>query len=165
MNISFFLTPKKEVVYLPLKATMRQAIEKMEHHRYTAVPIIDDEGKYVGTITEGDLLWKLKNTPGLDFKGTEKISLAEIPRRMKITPIHVHAEIEDLLTLASEQNFIPVVDDHDVFIGIIRRKEIIEYCTRLLLEECGALKNGRNPLAAAPVRPAAGFSPSDPGML
>lgn len=38
MNIAFFLIPKKEVAYLPIKCTMRQALEKMEYHKYTASP-------------------------------------------------------------------------------------------------------------------------------
>ena len=86
MNIAFFLLPKSEVVYLPLYCTMRQALEKMEYHRYTAVPLLDRRGKYVGTLTEGDLLWKMKNTPGLSFEGTEKVALKEVPRRSPLGP-------------------------------------------------------------------------------
>ena len=131
MNIAFFLIPKKEVIYLPLNCTMRQALEKMEYHRYTAVPLINDKGEYAGTITEGDLLWKMKNTPGLSFAGTERILIREIPRRMTNTPVRINAEIEDLLSLAIAQNFVPVVDDGDIFIGIIRRREIIEYYAKV----------------------------------
>ena len=54
MNIAFFLTPKSEVVYENIDANMRQVIERMERHGYTAVPMIDKEGRYVGTLTEGD---------------------------------------------------------------------------------------------------------------
>lgn len=121
------MIPKKEVVYLPLNCTMRQAIERMEFHRYTALPIIDGNGKYAGTLTEGDLLWKMKNTPGLTFANTEKIPITEIPRRIKNEPVRIDATIESLLNLAVTQNFVPVVDDHDTFIGIIRRREIILY--------------------------------------
>ena len=135
MKIAFFLLPKSEVVYLQLKSTMRQALEKMEHHRYTAVPIIDDEGKYVGTITEGDLLWKLKNTQGLTFQDTKKIPLNDVPQCVKNKPVRINAEIEDLLSLAIVQNFVPVVDDSDIFIGIVRRREIFEYLTEVLLEK------------------------------
>lgn len=135
MNIVFLLVPKKDVVYLPLQCTMRQALEKMEHHRYSAVPLIDSKGKYVGTITEGDLLWKLKNTPGLTFKGTEKIVIKDIPRARKIEPVRIDAKVEDLLSLAIEQNFVPVVDDEGVFIGIVRRREIIGYCVTLFKKD------------------------------
>ena len=135
MNIAFFLIPKSEVVFLPVKCTMRQALEKMEFHRYSAVPLIDENGKYTGTLTEGDLLWKMKNTPGLTFEGTEKVQLKEVPRRFKNNPVRISAQMEDLLTLAVVQNFVPVVDDHDIFIGIIRRREIIEYYAKLITVE------------------------------
>lgn len=127
MNIAFFLTPKDQLVYLKYNATMRQALERMEYHRYTAVPLIDDEGRYVGTLTEGDLLWKLKNTPGFGFEQTHKISLEDVPQRIKNEPIRIDAKIGHLIPLVQKQNFVPVVDDSGIFIGIVRRKDIIEY--------------------------------------
>ncbi len=134
MNIAFFLLPKSEVIYLPLQCTMRQALEKMEYHRYTAVPLINQQGKYIGTITEGDLLWKLKDSPGLTFEGTEKVPLKDVPRRFDNTPVRVHAEVEDLFSLAIIQNFVPVIDDSNTFIGIIRRRDIMEYFAKIYLK-------------------------------
>lgn len=134
MNIPFFLTPKQDVIYLSYRSTMRQALEKMEYHRYSAIPLLDEEGKYIGTITEGDMLWKMKNTPGLSFENTHKIYLKEIPRHMQNRGVNIDARMDDLITLAVTQNFVPVVDDEGVFIGIVRRREIIEYCATLLAQ-------------------------------
>lgn len=128
MNIAFFLTPKKDVVYQKQTSTMRQAMERMEYHRYSAIPILDDDGGYVGTLTEGDLLWKLKNTPGLNFSNTSKILISEIPRHFINEPVRIDCNIEDLLATAAKQNFVPVIDDNDKFIGIIKRSDIINYC-------------------------------------
>jgi len=130
MNIAFFLIPKNEVIYMPANSTMRQALEKMEYHSYTAIPLIDERGKYVGTITEGDLLWKMKNTPGLTFADTEQVMIKEIALRMNNTTVRVNTQMEGLISLAIVQNFVPVVDDSEIFIGIIRRREIIEYYAR-----------------------------------
>ncbi|NLM22046.1 MAG: CBS domain-containing protein [Peptococcaceae bacterium] len=132
MNIAFFLIPKKDVVYLKYNSTMRQALERMEYHGYSAVPLVDDKGHYAGTLTEGDLLWKLKNTPDLTFGNTEKIRLYEIEQRTQNTPVSINAQISDLISRAIHQNFVPVIDDQGVFIGIVRRREIIEYCSKLL---------------------------------
>ena len=132
MNIAFFLIPKNEVVCLTTKTTMRQALERMERNSYAAVPLVDENGCYAGTITEGDLLWKLKNTPGLDLNGMEKVTLKDIATHAKNKPVRIDSRIVDLLMLASEQNFVPVVDDQGVFIGIVRRREIIEYCADLI---------------------------------
>lgn len=134
VNIAFFLTPKSEVVCLNPKTTLRQALERMERHSYAAVPLVDDRGRYAGTVTEGDLLRTLKSRPGLDLNGTEKIMLKDITFHHINKPVRIDSRIVDLLMLASEQNFVPVVDDQDVFIGIVRRREIIEYCAKLIDE-------------------------------
>lgn len=132
MNIAFFLTPKKEVVFEKLNNTMRQAIERMEYHRYSAIPILDDDGKYVGTLTEGDLLWKLKNTDQLNFKNTKKVSISSIPMHVTNKPVHIDQEIGDLIETSIDQNFVPVVDDNNIFIGIIKRSDILTYCHQML---------------------------------
>lgn len=135
MKVAFFLTLKEDVVYLPVDATMRQALERMEHHRYSAVPLLDNAGRYVGTLTEGDLLWKLKHTPDLTFAQTETYRLADVPRHVNNEPVHIDAEMEELLSKALGQNFVPVVDSRDVFIGIVRRRDLIKYCMRLVQEK------------------------------
>lgn len=132
MNIAFFLTPKNEVVCESIESTMRQVIEKMEHHGYTAIPLIDKYGKYVGTLTEGDLLWKLKNTMNLNFRNTETVKVKDIPRRVKHKSVTISEDIESLINLAVNQNFVPVVDDEGIFIGIIKRSDIINYCYKEL---------------------------------
>src|SRR5699024_62298 len=107
---------------------MRQALERMEYHRYSAIPLLNDQGKYVGTITEGDLLWKLKNTPYLSFRNTDRILLKDVPRHMNNVPVSVNSYIKDLISSAMNQIFVPVVDDSVIFIGIIKRSDIINYC-------------------------------------
>jgi CBS domain-containing protein len=132
VNVAFFLTPKSEVVWIHEGATMRQALERMERHRYSAVPILDDHGRYVGTITEGDLLWKLWHSPGPAVESAERIHLAEVTRKVINQPVSIDAEVEELLSRAIEQNFVPVIDSRGVFIGIVRRRPIIEHCSQIL---------------------------------
>ena len=128
MNILFFLTPKSEVAYITEDFTIRQTLEKMEHHRYSSIPIINKDGKYVGTITEGELLWTIKNELSLDLRAIEDIPITDVKRRKDNRPVSIDANIEDLISKSMNQNFVPVVDDKDTFIGIIKRRDIIEYC-------------------------------------
>ena len=134
MNILFFLTPKSELSYIYDDDSLRQALEKMEYHRYTAIPVINRKGEYVGTITEGDLLFCLKNQFSLNFRDAEKVQISEVSRRMNNRPIRIDADIEDLLQQSTNQNFVPVIDDKNIFIGIVTRKDIIQYCIRRLKE-------------------------------
>ncbi len=135
MNIAFFLTPKSEVIFEKVSSTMRRAMERMEYHRYTSIPLVDDKGKYVGTLTEGDLLWKLKNSSDISLKDTENVLIKDIPRHFKNKPVSINSDIESLILVAKSQNFVPVVDDSNIFIGIIKRGDIISYCYKRLFEE------------------------------
>lgn len=127
MNILFFLTPKSEIAYIYEHESLRQALEKMEHHRYSAVPLINQDGHYIGTITEGDLLWGIKNQYNLNLKGAECTPITGIARRMDYISVNAEAKMEDMIDKALNQNFVPVVDDRGFFIGIITRKDIIKY--------------------------------------
>jgi len=127
MKIAFFLTPKADVAWVPTTATVRQAIERMEHHRYTAIPVLTPDGGYDSTLTEGDLLWFMKQHPHLRFEDTERVPLAAVTRRMVLRPVDIDAEIEALLDLAIDQNFVPVVDGRQVFIGIVRRRSVLVF--------------------------------------
>ena len=133
MNILFFLTPKSEVAFIFDDETVRQALEKMENRKFTAVPVLNRQGGYVGSITEGDMLWGIKNQYNLNLKNAEHIRVGTIPRRMDYQPVHVDASMEDLIEKALNQNFVPVVDDQKSFIGIIRRRDIIRYCYNKLM--------------------------------
>ena len=135
MNILFFLTPKSEVAHIYEDFTMRQALEKMEYHRYSSIPLISKEGKYIGTITEGDLLWTLKNEYYLDLKKAQDVCVKNIKRRKDNKAESINANIEDLIVTSMTQNFIPVVDDNYIFIGIIKRSDVIEYVYKLIKKE------------------------------
>jgi len=136
MNIAFFLLPKQEVITVTTDSTLRQTLEKMEYHRYTAVPILGKDGVYAGTVTEGDLLWHMKNSGGkITFENASKFLLKDVPLKMNNKPVSIDANMEDLINLAKVQNFVPVVDDMNRFIGIVRRSQIIEYCERFVSKE------------------------------
>ena len=86
----------------------------------------------IGTLTEGDLLWQLKNTPELTFRNTECVKVSDIPRKIKHKSVSINADVESIINLATTQNFVPVVDDEGIFIGIIKRSDIINYCYNLI---------------------------------
>ncbi len=131
MNVSFFLVPKANVGFLYSDFTVRQALEKMRHYGYTAIPVIDREGKYVSTISEGDFLWGLLNfekedTP-VSVQKAEKMPLSGLIHTDKNPPVTIAVSMDELLQRAMNQNFIPVTDDTGVFMGIVTRKDIMKY--------------------------------------
>lgn len=115
------------MIYIYDHNTLRQLLEKFECYGYTAVPVIDRDGCYLGTITEGDLLREIKNQCFLNIKQAQDVLVGSIDRKHQYNAVSVNTEMDDLIHKALSQNFVPVVDDRGVFIGIITRREIINY--------------------------------------
>lgn len=127
MNLLFLLTPKANLTYIYEDFTIRQALERMEAGRYASIPILKRSGEYVGTITEGDLLWAVKNHYMMNIRDAENHPVMEVPRRKDYKPVTVTAAPRELLEMAVDQNFVPVVDDKESFIGIVTRQRIMRY--------------------------------------
>ena len=133
MNIAFFTRPKQEITYLYTDFTVRQALEKMHRSRYTAVPVLDREGHYVGTVSEGDLLWFIVKGEGgephtMAIESLEDFKLSDVPlNKFQNQPISINSAIEDLIIRSMETNFVPIVDDRGIFIGIVTRRSIIKH--------------------------------------
>ena len=131
MNIAYFLLPKNTVAYLYDDYTFRQGLEKMRYHGYTAIPVITRDGRYAGTVSEGDFLWRLLSGEDahhpLSMKELEDLRIRDILNVDAYPPVPITVSMEELVTSAMQQNFIPVVDDLGNFTGIVTRKDIIRY--------------------------------------
>ena len=123
-NLLFLLKPKADLVYLFDDCTLRQAMERMKAHRYSVVPVINHEGKYVRTIAEGDLLAYFIEHK-LDFEESDKVILSDVPSYRSYALGAISAEPKDILDLIMGQNFVPLADDQGTFIGIVTRQAVM----------------------------------------
>ena len=127
MNILFFILPKDKIDFVYDSYTLRQTIEKLDITGYTSLPVLNNEGEYLFTITEGDVLRYIKHNENMSLRNAEKISLKCIPIKREVKSIKIYSNMEDLIQVSLGQNFVPVVDDMNHFIGIITRQSIINY--------------------------------------
>ena len=131
MNIAYFLLPKSRVAFLYDDSSVRQGLEKMKYHGYSAIPVITREGKYAGTVTEGDFLWCLLSGEAggkiRSMKELEKVCVRDILSEDSTPAVRITVSMEELMNSAMNHNFVPVVDDLGSFTGIVTRKDIIRY--------------------------------------
>lgn len=127
MNLFKALTPKMMTFYLDTKTTIRQALEKFDVHKFSVVPIIDEEGNYVTTVSEGDILRFIKNECDFNIRKAEDTLVMDIEHYRSYRALSQDGEDNEIIDLIMSQNFIPIVDDRGKYIGIIKRKEILRY--------------------------------------
>lgn len=131
-SIASLLTPKINVSVLDSRSTLRQGLEKMRYHGYTALPVITKAGTYIGTVNEGDFLWHMLDSGAYTIKAQEEFLVSDIIRKDWNPPVKIDATLDELLLRVMEQNFVPVIDDRAKFVGIVTRKSIIKYYYDLL---------------------------------
>ncbi len=127
MNILRFLVPKSSVEYIFTDATVRQALEKMRYHHYAAIPVLDDDGIYVGSLRHDDIYKYFQTNGRFDYKAAEKDGVMKILDVDYSRPLLHSAPMEDMIEYVKEHNFVPVVDDRGCFIGIILRRDVLAF--------------------------------------
>lgn len=127
MNIMRFIIPKSLVEFVTVESTVRQALEKMRYHRYVAIPVIDSEGKYVGTLRNDDILTYFLESGSFDSRMAESNAVMEIIDGNYAPPVYHNASMPELIERVKEHNFVPVVDDRGCFVGIILRRDILNF--------------------------------------
>ncbi|MFA6611576.1 MAG: CBS domain-containing protein, partial [Bacilli bacterium] len=119
MKILSFIKPKSEVVFVYRDDTVKDALAKLEKTRFSSIPILDREGYYVGTLAEGDLLWGIKEISNFNVNHADNLLISNFKRHRDYLAINIDANMDELISKAMNENFVPVVDSHNLFIGIV----------------------------------------------
>ena len=121
------MLPKSSVEYIQSDNTVRQALEKMRYHRYVAIPVIDAEGRYVGTLRNDDIFEYFLNKEKFESRAGEKDKVMSILNTEYSKPLYHNASMTELIENVKEHNFVAVVDDRGCFIGIVLRRDVLTF--------------------------------------
>ena len=135
MNIVRLMNPTVNTVTLRSSHTVRQGLEIMRRQGYTAIPVQDDEGIYIGCITEGDFLWFLLKERVADLRELERYPIVDLVRKDFCPALEITAGLEQIIELIMHQNFIPVVDARGCLCGIVTRRAVMEFLSEQAKEK------------------------------
>ena len=130
MNIARLMIPKVCTVILSESNTVRQGLETMTHHGYTAVPVLDSDSRYIGCVTEGDFLRFILKYQTTDRREMENHPISELVRRDFCPSLTIDADKDAVLNAILHQNLVPIVDDRNCLCGILTRSRIMEYLAK-----------------------------------
>ena len=135
MNILRLMIPKSAVEYINSASTVRQALEKMRYHRYVAIPVLDDDGIYLGTLRNDDLFKYFLENGNFDSRSAERDSVMSILDRDYSRPLYHNASMNELIENVKEHNFVPIVDDRGCFIGMVLRRDVLSFLLKFYESE------------------------------
>ena len=96
-------------------------------HGYTAIPVLNEEEQYVGSVTEGDFLRHIMAVGNTDLKFQEHYRIGSIMRKECYPALSIDADEKQVIAVALNQNYVPIVDGRGALCGIITRQTLISY--------------------------------------
>ncbi|HTR95693.1 MAG TPA: CBS domain-containing protein [Trebonia sp.] len=132
------------VVAVRLNATYKDMATRLREFRVSAFPVLDDEDKVIGVVSEADLLTKeaLEFYParglvggilhGREHSKAAAVTAADLMTRPPVT-IGPHESVSHAARLMYSQKVkrLPVVDDAGRLIGIVSRADVLSVFSRL----------------------------------
>lgn len=116
-----------EVLFVRSTSNLEQAIQSMIKHRVNGIPVVDEEMKVVGIVTEGDLIARSEMFDR-DFNPAE-LALLRVTELMTRNPIVIdsEADINNAIAIFAATNIkqIPVIKNSRL-VGILARKDVIK---------------------------------------
>lgn len=117
----------KEVFTVGPEATLAETINKLIENKISGMPVIDDNGKMVGIISEKDIL----NFAFCGYLHNTKVQQAMTKDVIHFTP---DTDIEKIALAIAEKHFrrVPIIEN-DKVVGIVSRRDIIYNVLKLTM--------------------------------
>ncbi len=135
MNIMKLFTPKSKVAYLYADSTLRQSLEKMKFHGFSAIPVIRRDGTYLGTLAEGDLLAYIADNQNMHYTTVNHSCVKDIINTEYNPPVAIDESFKTIISRLAEQSFLAVTDDRGMLVGIITKRDVIRYLAERLPDD------------------------------
>lgn len=135
MFIQECLTPAENLTTVVPSDTIATALQIMKDKNLNSLPVVDQDGSFYGSISKRSLFELLETGQFKgDFSEFIQLPLSEGVERQvpRLTIDHIY---EDLLPIIVRYPFVPIVDEQNHFLGIIKRKDI-----ELVLESAFGMK-------------------------
>jgi CBS domain-containing protein len=136
----------KDVVTVGKEDTVTDVARLLVEHKVSGLPVVDDEGRVLGMVSEGDLIYQDKklHTPAFleilggviylespqrvanDIKKMTATKVAEIMTG-KVYTVKEETPVEEVATIMVERqvNRVPVVDKAGKLVGIVSRQDLV----------------------------------------
>ena len=100
---------------------------------YSKIPVLNKEQQLVGLISLSNVVSEMFDTESINPERLAEIKVSDVmDKNVKATMLPFN--IEKILNLLVDANFIPVIDENEKFLGIVTRKEILKSVNHLAHE-------------------------------
>ncbi|BAQ57957.1 cyclic-di-AMP-binding protein CbpB [Lactobacillus acetotolerans] len=121
-----FLIPASRIAFVEDDNPLYHAFLILTRVKYSKIPVLDKKSRVVGLISLAMITDKMLKTDKISIEPLDKLKVRDV-MQTKFSKINfVQTTLETQLHLLIDNAFLPVVDDQDVFQGLLTRREWIK---------------------------------------
>ena len=128
-----FIVPAENVATVLYNHPLEHALLVLSKVGYAKIPVLDSEDRLVGLISLANIVNKMMGLTGFEYQLLEGLTVADV-MEVNVPKVKQTEELEDILHLLVDASFLPVVNEDNVFEGIMTRKEILKSVNHLVHE-------------------------------
>lgn len=132
-NEEYFLVSADNVATLQDTNSLEHAFLVLTNIGYSRIPVVDRKEKLVGSVSLSMVVEVMIDTESINPDKLSEVLVSDVMDK-EVKSLKQPFEIEKILNLLVDANFVPVVDDDGVFKGIVTRKEILKSVNHLAHE-------------------------------
>lgn len=132
-NEENYLIPSANVATLTDTNNLEHALLVLTNIGYSKIPVLNKQEELVGLVSLSNVVSEMFDTESFNPDRLATIQVKDV-METEVKCIQQPYNIEKILNYLVDGNFLPVVDDNNLFEGIITRKEIIKSVNHLAHE-------------------------------
>lgn len=132
-KISELMIPSEKVAHVHVNNPLEHAMLVLIKSGYSAIPVVDSEFKLKGLISMSLILDSILGIERIEVERLENKVVEDVINR-DVPVIHEEDNLLKGLRLSIDHPFLCVVDDNEIFTGILTRRVILKYMNRYIHE-------------------------------
>ncbi len=132
-KISELMIPSEKVAHVHINNPLEHAMLVLIKSGYSAIPVVDSEFKLKGLISMSFILDSILGIERIEVERLHNKVVEDVMNR-EVPIIHEDENLLKGLKLSIDHPFLCVVDDEEIFTGILTRRVILKQMNRYIHE-------------------------------
>jgi CBS-domain-containing membrane protein len=133
--ISSVMTPAEQVISVRPETLFKEIAGLLEGHRISAVPVLDDDLRVIGIVSEADLLAREDVLEELKARAVGEKAVADTAAELMTSPAVTISAGDDVVLAtrimqARKVKRLPVTDPQGRLVGIVSRRDVLRVFLR-----------------------------------
>lgn len=131
--IEDYIISSEKVAHVQVGNSAEHALLVLTKTGYSAIPVLDSKYRFRGLINAQRITDAILGLDHIEYERLSDIRVEEIMEK-DLPLIHINERFQKALDMVINQNFLCIVDDEEMFMGILTRRVVLKQLKKQLYQ-------------------------------